>query len=55
MSNELRKAWKEVLFWAERCSRSSSASHPEWFKKLEAAIARRDCLKDQDEKKGRGV
>lgn len=34
MSEELKQAWKDVLFWARRLSYHSADKHPEWLSEV---------------------
>lgn len=43
-TDEERKAWNEVLFWAKRLSYKSADQHPEWRERYEAAKAEKNRL-----------
>lgn len=44
-SEERRRAWDEVLFWARRLSYKAADYHPEWRQKYEEAKQRLNEIK----------
>lgn len=49
-SEEKRRAWNEVLFWARRLSYNQADNHPEWEQKYKEAKQRLNEIKEQERK-----
>lgn len=46
MSDEKKRAWNEVLFWAKRLSYKSADAHPEWKENYKRAKKRLEEIKE---------
>lgn len=49
-TEEKRRAWNEVLFWARRLSYKQADKYPEWQQKYEEAKRRLNEIKEQERK-----